>query len=267
MNLRSLNSATMAALSSAWVEEQKDLFLSVQEIAGLWPQIKDNYDDLMAIQEALRKQQAIKELNEEIAKTDRRYDAELRVIWYALEAHVEWAFARERVDQAARLEKLRATLLPEGLSWVTRTYLEEAGNATRVVAQLQPAERALLESIPVGDGSLLDVLTRWSKEGALLADQVRRRDILLEADEKTPDDYETRLNWVRLVSAMMTLLDLTTAPQEVVAALKQPVVAAVEGATQSSGATTSEEAGGEADTESSDAVSGADQPETSEETP
>jgi hypothetical protein len=95
----------------------------------------------------------------------------------------------------------------------------------------EPAIAELLASIPVhGFGDLLVVVQRWIAAGKRLAKLEERREDL-EADRATaPRGKEAqnrlRARWIRLVSQVLSLLELSDAAPRDVARIRNPILKA-----------------------------------------
>lgn len=229
MNIRILPLSQMVPLSSAWMNEHKAIFLSIEAIAGVWPLIKKVHEEALQVRAATRKGATLARMQQELFFIDLRHDRAIHVIFYGIEAEIAWCYVETEPDleRAERLASLRQAILPDGIAWTQSSYLEESGNAERVISQLDDSARALLATVPIGRGTLLDVVNRWGTLAARLGDLQRRRSLVADAVEAAPNDYATRMNWIRVVNSILSLLELSTAPADAIKTIRQPLIDAV----------------------------------------
>ena len=133
-NFKVLPIKVMVPLTSAWVGDQRALFLSVPQIAGLLPDVEAAHEQVVARQEVTSDDHRVAEMTETLAALDDRHDHAIRAVYEGLSASISFFRMQEpvREQEAAGLERLRDRLLPRGLAYVQRSYLEEAGNAASV---------------------------------------------------------------------------------------------------------------------------------------
>ena len=137
-----------------------------------------------------------------------------------------------RVQEA---EKVHAKLFPSGLSIVNASLLAEYGNTMRVAAQLEaePAIVEHVEAIPLHNGrTVLDLAKRWVASGKKLGKLEHRRSVLVAKQSTKPVDLRTLsvvgARWLRLVSQVLSTLELSDAPEEAIEIVRGPVLLASE---------------------------------------
>lgn len=228
----------MASLIRPWVTQTKRraVFSSIPEIAGLHPKLVQIYGELVAARPPEGAASAeLRAVIEDAALADVVHDALARAVYSGLVAERAYALATKppALDRAQRTDAASARLFPDGLAIVNASLLAESGNTARVAELLErePSIAALLEAIPVqGFGDLLVVTRRWIAAGKRLAKLEEAREDL-EADQVTTplgNDAINRLRarWIRLVSQVVSLLELSDADPSAVARIRNPILKA-----------------------------------------
>ena len=231
MSLRILSLSQMVTLSAAWMPggRQHALFMSVPVLAALFPQLEAIHGEAVKQQALSETDLQLADLANELTETDARHDSAVRAMWFCLTGAIEYLNAQGagHAEEALKLERLRTQLMPDQLVYVRRTYLDEASYATRLSSELTGAVAAILNRIPVLQGTLLDVAKLWIEQGIRLGDLERHRSALQAGAGAQTSDYQVRGAWAELVGQMLSLLMLVHAPPEVVEALRKPVIDAV----------------------------------------
>ena len=152
MNLPVLSAAQMASLTDGWTGAQKELFLSIPVISGLFPEVVEAHALVVRVDLTAQIAQAQAGISAQLSGLDPAHDSALRAIYRTLTAAADWCEAEPQPDpaRAASLHLLRDSLLPDGLSWTRLSYSEEAGHALRVLHRLSPAQRELAGSVSLG---------------------------------------------------------------------------------------------------------------------
>jgi len=238
--LKHLNIDEMVALSAPWVEEpkRKALFLSIPEIAALHAKVTQVYTELLSARPASQEPSPeLRKLLEQSAALDLRHDHLARAVSMGIDADRALCLGASPPDtaRANQCDEVSAKLLPNGLAIVNASLLAEAGNSARVTELLQdePAVAAFLKAIPVrGKATLLDVTQTWLDVGAELGKLERTREEL-EAKAATKPAGKAALaslrgRWIRLVSQVLSNLELSEAPAEAIETIRRPVLKASE---------------------------------------
>lgn len=236
--LKHLSIIEMSQLIKPWVSQpkRKATFLSIPEIAGLHPKAAQLYGELVAAHPADASPPAeLRAVMVEADAVDLVHDALARATHCGLVAERAYALASKppAVERARKVDEALVKLFPAGLAIVNASLLAEAGNTVRVAELLdrEPAIAELLESIPVkGFGTLAVVVQRWLAAGKKLAKLEEQREDL-EADQATvPLGREAqnhlRARWIRLVSHVLSLLELSDADPRDVARIRNPILKA-----------------------------------------
>jgi hypothetical protein len=238
--LKHLNIDEMVALSKPWVEDakRKALFLSIPEIAALHAKIEQVYADLLGARPAAPEvSPALRKLLDEGAQADVRHDQLARAVFAGIDADRALCLGASPPDiaRASQCDEVSVKLFPNGLHIVNASLLAESGNSARVAKLLddEPPVGAFLKAIPVrGKATLLDVTHAWIDAGAQLGKIEHAREEL-EAKAATKHAGKAALTnlrgrWIRLVSQVLSNLELSDAPAEAIETIRGPVLKASE---------------------------------------
>ncbi|MGK4002448.1 hypothetical protein WMF31_07485 [Sorangium sp. So ce1036] len=274
--LKHLNLDEMVALLAPWVEEpkQRKLFLSIPEIAALHPRVIEAHDAVLAVQpRSAGTSPRLRAILDKSNAADRLHDRLARAVSYGIDAHREICLAEEPSDaaRAAQCDVVQKKLFPNGLSILNASPLAEAGNTSRIARLLEeePEIAAFLKGIPArGKTSLLDVVKRWIRAGRELQTLDRAR-VELEATETTTPPAKTtiqsaRSQWFKVVSLVLSNLEMSRAPARDIEILRAPVLQASSRAGKRYLTSTSEEAS-PAEPEETDAPASEPEPEPADE--
>lgn len=238
--LRHLNNQEMLAITSTWSSnpDAKETFVSISDIAPLHPKVVKVNAELLAIQPASNElSPEMRELTAKATDADEDHDVLVRAVAAGIEADRAYCLAAKprQLRRAEELAKAHARLLPTGLSIVNASLLAESGNTTRISALLEaePGIAKLLESIPLHDGrTVLDLTKRWLAAGRKLGKLEHQRSVLAAKEATKPTSLATistvRGRWLRLVSQVLSALELSEASEEAIAIIRGPVLLASE---------------------------------------
>lgn len=237
--LKHLNLQEMVGLTSPWVNEPtvKATFLSIPEIAAFHPQVVELHVELAGAQPlGAPRSKAMQDLIDQAALVDVLHDALARAVEAGIDADRLCSLARKPPEHArAKLaEEVSTKLFPSGMTIVNASYLGESGNVERVRTLLaaQPAITAFLEEIPVRGGTLLALTKRWLAAGKKLGKLEVARGKLAAKESTTPRDSSTitrlRGRWIRLVSLVLSALELSKADAEAIHLIRGAVLEASE---------------------------------------
>jgi hypothetical protein len=238
--LRHLNNQEMLAITSTWSSnpDAKETFLSIDDIAPFHSKVVKVNGELRAIQPASSElSPEMRELTAKAVDVDEDHDVLTRAVSTGIEADRAYCLAAKprQVRRAEELAKAHAKLFPSGLSIVNASLLAESGNTTRIAALLEaePALADLLESIPVRDDrTVLDLTKRWIAAGKKLGKLEHQRSVLTAKEATKPTTIATiatvRGRWLRLVSQVLSVLELSDAPTEAIEIIRGPVLLASE---------------------------------------
>ena len=209
MSLVNLTTETMVILSGALLDPKKKprkQLTSLPLLVPLVPVLQRAHDSLVETQEAGSAIEAeVAAIQAEEAKRDQRHDRKIRGTHGVLTAFAELT---DDAELATRLLDLRDRLLPIGTRAVGRSYVDEAGDAKRLPARLDPASRKLLSKLPVADGPLQSHVDAWLEEAGQLGALEERRDDLSrrlatgEGSVTAAQVVAARNAWIRAVRAI-----------------------------------------------------------------
>ncbi len=233
--LKHMNGDEMVGITGPWGTDakRKAVFLSIPEISGLHPKIVEINAELLGAQRAAAAiSDALKKIIDAETAVDAAHDPLARAVSSGITADRDQCIAAATPDlaRASQLEDVQLKLFPGGLSIVNASFLAESGNTVRIAKLLddEPQVAAVLKSIPVrGKGTLLDTTRRWIAAGAELGTLERQREEQ-EAKEATqpvgkPGMNALRARWIRLVSLVLSNLELSDAPAEAIELIRGPV--------------------------------------------
>lgn len=236
--LKHLSVTRMLDLATPWitVPAAKAVFLSIPEIAPLYPKLADIHAELSRMRPgALTPPPVLQQLRADVTALDVQHDALARAVFSGLQAERAYALAADppALADARRIELAIATLFPKGLRVVNVSVLAEAGHALIVRTQLarSPRLRALLESIPVrGRGTLLGLTERWlatAERLGHLEHDLRAREAVHARKRVTKAEMNAaRGRFIRLVSLVLGNLALSDAPQQAIETIRHPLLTA-----------------------------------------
>ncbi|MBK8257171.1 MAG: hypothetical protein IPK82_31425 [Polyangiaceae bacterium] len=235
--LKHLTVEEMVGLLSPWVGKTKRraVFLSIPEIAPLHPTVEGAYQAVLAVRPVSNSTSPQeRKLTEKLARTDNRHDHLARAVYHDTQAEVDHCLAADppETERAALCERALAEVFPDGLAVLNTSYLNEAGNTARVGKLLsEDAELSgLLKSIPVRPKkTLLDTTHEWIDTGKALEALEHERDEIAanKAVAASPATIQAaRSRWFKVVSAILTNLEISSAPAKAIEAIRGPVVRA-----------------------------------------
>lgn len=214
MSLLNLTTETMVVQSERWLDPKRlrKALTALPLLLPLVPVLQQVHDDLLSKQRlssALDKELAA--LQAEEARRDGRHDRKVRGSFTYLSALAEMT---DDADTTAALLDLRDRLVPIGPTAITRSYVDEAGDAKRLPARLDDASKKLLGKLQTPDGALQVHVDAWIEEAQALGALEERREHLEKqlktgGGSATAADVVTARNaWIRVVRAMESNLAL-----------------------------------------------------------
>lgn len=208
----------MIALSAAWLDQEKgtrNLLSKVPLVGALVPRLEAAHASLVAHAMQARAPAlpaTLEAIREEESRIDLRHDKKARGVYLALSALTELA---ETNEEASRIVDLRELLFPSGTSIITRSYLEEAGEARLVRDRVDSKTRSLLSSLPSLHGrTLADEVDAWMEAGDALGALEQRRSAAEDAKSARASEgapraiHHARRSWIRVVTALIDNLAL-----------------------------------------------------------
>ena len=212
MTLGNLTVETQVGVSTGWVEADKDrsCFEGEPALAALLPEIDAAHGDLIVIQiKSSANSEEIKRLTDLVQRLDARHDNKGKGVHGMFGAV---ALLAESAEEADHYLETRDMLMPNGLRFVQRSYLDEAGGVALAEGRITDSVRRTLRSIPTPHGNLMDEVNEWIRAGRDLGDAERRRVQLAETrDEETVSGKEVnaaRRRWNDVAEAVVKIVDL-----------------------------------------------------------
>jgi len=239
--LKHLNIDEMVALIAPWVDEtkRKGVFLAIPEIAPLHGKVQKAHEAVLAIPQSKTPPSALAAILEEETVVDARHDHLARAISLSLDAASELCLSEDPPNfaRAARCRDIARKLFPTGLTIVNASLLAESGNTARVARLVREEETWIanfLHDIPSGSTgcSLRHIVESWIATGERLAELEHARTELLAKEAAKPEGslspQAARSLWLRVVSQILSNLELSEAPAEYIEAIRRPILRASE---------------------------------------
>lgn len=238
-SVRDLQIGEMINVSAAWIGPKKTTFLSIPEVGPLYGRVETVHTALVAARDSNSASAALRALANQAEDLDDRHDHLMRALYYLLLAAQHYELGKDPVDEerASRIEDAKDALLPEQLGGVQASYQAEAGNAAQL-AQLASGEFAgLLETIAIQKGvSALELAQRIGDVGGQLGTVEQKRSEAAAAAKKetiTAAEIRRRMRaWSDVAETILANLAQSSAPADALDAVREPLLAAAEKATQ-----------------------------------
>ena len=236
--LKHLNISEMIGIVAPWANDvaRKELFLSIPEIAAFHSKVVEMHGDLLSAQPAATEvSPALQKIINAGIAADGVHDPLARAVSSGIESDKNNALAEETPDlaRAKQADDVQAKLFPTGMSIINASFLAESGNTARVATLLndEPEVRVFLKAIPVrGKTTLLDTTNRWIAAGVKLGEVDREREVQ-EAQEATAPLGKACMNglrarWIKVVSQVLSNLEMSDAAAESIELIRGPVIKA-----------------------------------------
>jgi len=238
-SVRDLQIGEMISVSASWIGAKKPTFLSIPEVSPLFGRVEAVHTALVAARDGNSAGAALRALANQAEDLDERHDHLMRALFYLLLAAQHHELGKDPVDEdrAARIEDAKDALFPEQLGAVQASYQAEAGNAAQL-AQLASGEFAgLLETISIQKGvSALELAQVIAGVGAQLGSVEQQRSEAAVAAKKeaiTAAEIRRRMRaWSDVAETILANLAQSGAPAATLDAVREPLLAAAEKATQ-----------------------------------
>lgn len=217
MALKRLTVGEMITATQSWVDPEHRhhaLLKKVPEVAPLLPRVTEAHRGLLATQPVANPQAAgwVRKLEE----LDLRHDDLVRGSYYLYQA---LSYLSDDAEERERWEHLHEKLFPAGLSVVSRSYEDEAGQAQLALARLSEEDKKFLRGTTVVRGThkltVLQLVERYGAVAASLGQAVQQRSAEATRGPARADAASARNAWLRAVNAVRATLDLAGASEEI----------------------------------------------------
>lgn len=213
MRLSRLTTAEMLALSTPWITAGTPAHTALaaqSELTSLLKRLRVAHDKLLGRQAIVDPRGG--QLAKQLLVLDDEHDTLARGIDSAL-----LALALLAPDDASReqWERLRQTLFPAGLGIINQAYAAEAGNAMLLekrIDGLPAADKKALKGQSLHGHSLADLVARFIAVGLEIGRRETERQSLEPRGASPGELHAARLEWVRIVTAILALIDLDSDP-------------------------------------------------------
>lgn len=234
MSLKALTVGEQVTLSEVWVSSttaQYKALMEVPELAVLMPRLEQAHRALVGTQTS-PSTPTLGQLTERIQRLDERHDDLVRAIVHVVRA---FAIAAPTNDEADKLFHLSEQLFPDGISIIRRSYRDEAGETKLLGERLTGETLALVKTLPLPGGrtvfDLIQELLEVGKEMGELEDQ-RAAEKSSANTVSATDVIRVRNEWVRGVTALMTLAEMVEISDDKYQLLFGPLKTAVASSVQ-----------------------------------
>lgn len=235
MHLSRLGQTEMLSLSQTFLDPNhpaNQALVGVPELASLLARLREAHQVLLAHQS--QDEVRLSSLQKELRALDAEHDDLIQGIDYLCQAMV---LLVEEEEVRKRWERLYQLLLPGGRKMAKLSYQAEADNALllqQIVDGLPDGDRFFLKQQRVGGRSLFECIERLVATGKDLGVKEQERMSLPIAP--TDDALQTARNqWVRIVGAMVAMLQMSELLGELPEGIKKQVLSPLRLATEQSG--------------------------------
>lgn len=209
MSLKQLATPVMVQISTGWTtpgNPAREAILAVGELAGLVPRLD-------AAHKALHDSQPgdadprLAVIQEKEAAADLQHDTFVRGGHMLLSA---LALLSPDAAAGAGFERLRDSLLPDGLETTQKNYRNEAGAASLLQTRMaaDPSIKQRLEAIPVLDRNLGYFVDVWMTAAATLGQLEDEKAQIVGNTGEGARVYAARNQWIRAVNAFIVTAEL-----------------------------------------------------------
>lgn len=223
MSLMKLTTEELLSISTLWLEDLRDDFLAIPEIAGLLPLVQRAHDQLREVLEEVDDNAELEEASALADAIDDRHDATVRVVWERLKAQEDYYTSLDPpdLDSARAVGRVRRRLLPEGLTLIDLPYWKEAVFAAELEERMDASTQQILERIPVtADVSLRDVVQQWSQLGRALGNLESAK--VASVMKRRKHWRSSRIQWLELTETIFTVLHQVQSDPKAAARLRRP---------------------------------------------
>jgi hypothetical protein len=207
MAMRTLTVGEMLSVTEPWVQPghaERVLLDTVAAAAALMRFIVQLHGELIGSQSGADAAR-IAVLTGELGQLDDRHDILAKASSGVLTAH---RLYNQGAPIGEMLDALDQALFPDGLQIVRASYRDSAGRARMRATLLTDDQRALLSSIPVIGGTLLDWINEWNLIAERIGALSNERDTPARDSADVRVHREARNRWIRTVRTVLDVLAL-----------------------------------------------------------
>ena len=234
-SVRDLQIGEMISISTMWIGAQKTTFQAIPEIAPHFARVETVHHSLIDARDGASADATLADLTAQAEVLDDRHDHLLRGFHFLMLAARSFELGHDGGDSAKAKSIVRASkaLLPDQLRAVQASYQAEAGNAQQLETLASNEFATLLGSIHITkDTTALDMTHEIGTVGKALGNVEHQRSLAaaqLEKDAMTRGEVRRRMReWARVAEAILTNLDIASAPVAQIDAIRQPLLDAVD---------------------------------------
>jgi len=214
MALKRLYTGEMVSLSApltSIAHADRQTLAVIPAIAALLPELDTAHITLLATQIKPAAETRLAAIGKAQKVLDVRHDNVIRGLHGLLNS---LAYLTKNAELASQTLQLLSVILPDGLDAVSKTYREEAGQASLLEFRLSPEDTLLLKDIRTLEGSAWDAVKEWMDIGAQLgALEDERSGIPQISGPSAADVVSARNKWIRTIKAIRSVLELVNAGQ------------------------------------------------------
>ncbi len=221
MGLRKLTSGEMMHTTSTWVEpthRHHQLLASSPEVAALLPHLVRVHKGILSCQPGTWPNAVL--LTRQIEELDAQHDDLVRGIQSLLTAQSYLAASTAEREQWA---KLRDKIFPDGLALLNRSFADEAGQAALALARLSADERKKMKATAFGTTNLLALCEQYAQVARKLGDAATAKATPPQAMVSRAESASARNQWIRVVSAILTAIEMTEDSDELLREVVTPL--------------------------------------------
>lgn len=220
MALKRLTLGEMITATKTWIDPRQrhyQLLAGVAEVAPLLPRLAAAHKGLLDTQPVADPQAA--ERARAVSELDAQHDDLVRCLYYLLQAKL---FRSPEGAERATWAGLSQTLFPEGLAVVNRSAADEAGMAGLALARLSPEDRQRLKTLTFDGDTALKLVENYGKTGEALGHAAKEQ-LTPGAGSRRSDAAAARNQWIRVVSAIRSTLEMVGPSEELDRELLAPL--------------------------------------------
>jgi hypothetical protein len=232
MHLSRLTPAEMLPLSHGYLDPADpahQALASVPELASLMPRLREAHQVLLASQSADELRAG--SLQRVVTALDAEHDDLVRGIDSIFQG---LALLAQNEEERSAWDRLHTLLLPNGQKIAEFSYELEGNNAVllrHIVDGLSTVDQQRLKNQRVGNRTLRDAIERWIEVGTALGQKEQER-LSLPIAPAAAELKSAQTQWVRIVGAMVAMLQMSSLLGELPDGVKQYVLLPLQAATE-----------------------------------